>query len=230
MKKIGKILILCLVAVVIFLTAALSLNQKDEEKEYLQEAQEVSNQPINLGYGMRIVEIGAYAGEYVEDGSNEFTLDVLALVVKNEGEEYIQYAEITMPVGEENANFSVSTLTPGSTVVLLEKNRMIYEERDYTTATVQNVVIFQEPLSLCEDQLEVQILDGALNVKNISGKSIEDDITVYYKNYSSDIYYGGITYRVRVEGGLEKEEIRQIPVAHVSKSGSKLMFVTCGDK
>ena len=51
---------------------------------------------------------------------------------------------------------------------------------------------------------------------------------VYYKNSAEDVFYGGITYRARIEGGLQKGEIRQIMAGHCSKNGSTIMFVTCG--
>ena len=107
---------------------------------------------------------------------------------------------------------------------------MEYTSEVYTTALAENVVIFQESLTLCEDRLKIQMLDGVLNVSNISGKDIDGDITVYYKNSAADVFYGGITYRIRIEGGLKKDEIRQVVAGHVSDSGSALMFVTCGDE
>ncbi|MBQ8856547.1 MAG: hypothetical protein IJ024_00230 [Lachnospiraceae bacterium] len=184
---------------------------------------------INLGNGMRITEVGKYTGVYMEDGSDEIVSGVMMIVVQNEGENTIQYAEITMPVGEEEAFFTMSTLTPGSTMILLEQNRMAYIDAEYTTAVAENVAIFSEPLSLCEDKLKLQILDGAINVSNISGEDINGDIMIYYKNSSVDAFYGGITYRVRIEGGLKKDEIKQIMASHFSESGSTIMFVTIGE-
>jgi len=49
---------------------------------------------------------------------------------------------------------------------------------------------------------------------------------VYYKNAAQDIYYGGITYRITIEGGLKAGEIRQTMTKHASDTGSKIMFVT----
>ena len=88
--------------------------------------------------------------------------------------------------------------------------------------------MFSEPLSLQEDKLQLQVLDGALNVVNISGADIEGDIVIYYKNAASDLLYGGITYRVRIEGGMKADEIKQIMASHFSDSGSRIMFVTVG--
>lgn len=220
---------ICIVGILIF--CLLRNNSKDDEQDnvpaQLDELQETS---INLGSGMKIKEVGKYTGVFMEDGSDEVVSGVLMITVKNEGEETIQYAEISLSVGEKEAKFSLSTLTPGSTVLLLEQNRLEYVKGDYITAIAENVVLFSEPLSLCEDKLKIQALDGVINVSNISGQDIDEDIIIYYKNSADDIFYGGITYRVRIEGGLKQNEIRQLAVSHFSQSGSKIMFVTCGEQ
>ena len=163
----------------------------------------------------------------MEDGTDEVVSGILMIIVKNTGEKAVQYAEITLP--DSGAFFTLSTLPAGESVVLLEQTRMAYTgNEDVTQAAASNMAVFSEPLSLCEDKLQLQILDGALNVINISGQDIEGDVVIYYKNAASDLYYGGITYRVRIEGGLKADEVKQIMADHFSASGSKVMFVTVG--
>lgn len=183
---------------------------------------------VNLGYGIYVTDIGSYTGAYVEDGTNEILSNILMLVVENRGEEDIQYAQINLELGEKQASFSLTTLPVGERMVLLEQNRMAYDDSiDYETVLpmLENVALFTEPMSLHEE-LKLQILDGAVNITNISGEDIAGNIVVYYKNAAVDIYYGGITYRVTVEGGLKAGETRQIMTSHASDSGSKIMFVT----
>lgn len=228
-RTIIVLIAVCVIGILGFCLYQYNLKPNNQENvtARLDELQEVS---INLGNGMSIKEVGKYTGIYMEDGSDEMVSGVLMIAVKNEGEETIQYAEITMPAGEEEAKFSLSTLTPGSTVILLEQSRMDYAAGDYTTAVAENVVLFSESLSLCEEKLKIQALDGVINVSNISGQDMDEDITIYYKNSAEDVFYGGITYRVRIEGGLKSNEIRQIVASHFSESGSKIMFVTCGEE
>lgn len=192
----------------------------------VEEAKEVS---INLGSGMRILDVGKYTGVYMEDGSDEILTGVMMITVANEGENDIQYAEISMPAGDRTASFVLTTLPAGSTVVLLELNRMDYVPGDYITAVAENVALFREPLNRYEDRLEIQGLPGTINVSNISDEDISGEIVIYYKNSAADVYYGGITYRVRLEGGLKAGEVRQITANHFSPSGSTVMFVTCGE-
>lgn len=191
-------------------------------------APEIEN-AVNLGYGIYVTDIGSYTGIYMEDGTDAVVSGVLMMVVQNNGEQDIQYSEITMNIGEEQAIFSVTTLPVGESMVLLEQNRMTWDETvDYSgiLPKVEHIAYFQEPLSTLEEQLEVQIIDGAINVTNISGEDITGTIAVYYKNAAADLLYGGITYRISIEGGLPSGEIRQVMTNHASDTGSRIMFVT----
>ena len=185
------------------------------------------NTLINLGYGFEITDVGSYTGMYMEDGSDEIVSGVLMIVVTSTSDKTLQYAKITMPAGETDAVFELSTLPPGESVVLLEQNRMAYDKNlGYDFATAENVAFFQQEPSLMEDTFKLQILDGVINVTNISDKDIDGEIVVYYKNSATDLYYGGITYRSRVTGGLKAGEIRQVVGGHISATGTKPMFVT----
>ena len=205
------------------------LKHDDKSNEAFAQINVLDDVSINLGNGMYITEVGKYTGVYMEDGSDEIIPDVLMITVENKGQEAIQYAEVLMPAGDKEAFFSMSTLTPGSKMILLEQNRMEYVEESYTTAIAKNVVVFSKELGLCEDKVKIQILDGVINITNVSGKDIDEDIIIYYKNSAEDVFYGGITYRARIEGGLEKGEVEQIMASHCSQTGSTIMFVTCGE-
>lgn len=182
-----------------------------------------------LGKGLTLVETGKYTGVYMEDGTDEVVSNVLMLIVRNDGEQDIQYAEITVETTIGDAMFNISTLPVGESAVLLEQNRMEWSaDEDYSNVTAQNIALFPESMTLQEEMLKIQALDGVINITNISGADIADDIVIYYKNASSDLLYGGITYRVRLEGGLKADEIRQITASHFSENGSRIMFVTIG--
>lgn len=183
---------------------------------------------IMLDDGLEITSMGSYTGIYMEDGSDELVSDVMYLTVTNRGEEDIEYAEFTAQSAEHTYSFSVSTLPVGMGAVLLEKERKPYDADQRYVVTAEKVAHYQYPLELHEDLLAFQILDGAINVINQSDDDIEDDIVIYYKNYSNDLLYGGITYRIRLEGGLQAGEVRQIMAKHFSDTGSRIMFVTIG--
>ncbi len=184
---------------------------------------------INLGNGLYITDIGGYTGMYMEDGSDEIVSGVLMIIVTNTGDQTLQYAKISLEAGETDGSFEVSTLPAGKSVVLLETSRMAYDKNTfYTTAVAENVAFFPQEPSLMEDTVKLHILDGVINVTNISDTDIDGEIVVYYKNSASDLYYGGITYRSRVTDGLKAGEIRQVVGSHISASGTAVMFVTIG--
>ena len=255
-KKSGRGLVTVLVIVLLLLVALLAmmlLGLRDKETEPVAteaqtavaetEAAEITEtvrteapaptelQNVNLGYGLQVTDMGGYTGMYMEDGTDEIVSGVLMLVVENTGEQDIQYAEITMDFADQQAQFSLTTLPVGAKMVLLEKNRMQWEtsmDDGSVLPMVDNVAFFQEPISTMEDKLKIGIMDGAINVTNISGEDIPGTIAVYYKNAAADIYYGGITYRIQIQGGLKADEIRQVMTNHASDTGSKIMFVTIG--
>lgn len=188
---------------------------------------EMEDTLVKLSHGLVILNTGAYDGAYMEDGTDETVSGVLMIVVKNTGSDPIQYADITLPTDAGQAKFTLSTLPSGASCVLLEQTRMAYTGSERVSeAESQNVAFFTGPLTLHEDRLQLQLLDDAINVVNISGGDISGDVVIYYKNAASDLYYGGITYRVRLEGGLAADEVRQIMPTHFTKSGSEIMFIT----
>jgi hypothetical protein len=176
---------------------------------------------------LTVTKIGKYSGIFVEDGSDGPVAGILMVVVKNTGKQTVQYGEVELTDGENTAFFTLSTLPPGESVVLLEKNRMSYDAgKALTQVTIKNVAVFQEEPSLHEELLKIQALDGALNVTNISGEDITGDVVIYYKNASSDLLYGGITYRVTIKGGIKAGEVKQITAAHYTAKGSRVMWIT----
>lgn len=246
-KKLTGLWIALILALCILLAVILMIPSEPEEELYTSQIPTVgemqiiqngqatvknkmqNNLTIPVGEDLEIQTIGAYTGVYVEDGTNELVTDVLMLKLVNNGAEGVEYAKIAMNIGEQAAEFTATTIPAGAAVILLEKNRMAYDAAlDYSTAEVvcENLAHFREPMSLHEDKLSFQILDGAINVTNISGNDITGRITVYYKNKAAGLYYGGITYRITLEDGLKAGEIKQIMASHFAETGSEILFAT----
>lgn len=183
--------------------------------------------PIALQEGLVITDIGKYAGIYMEDGSDETVSNILMIQLENTTEKDLYLAQIKLEYGNKTAVFQVTNLPKGAKAILLEQQRMSYTAQLPQSALAENVV-FTTEFSMLADQLEVTALNGAINVKNISGKDIPEDIYVYYKNYAGNLYYGGITYRIPIEGGLKAGEIRQVMAFRFNQSSSRLLMVSIG--
>lgn len=185
-----------------------------------------STDEISLGKGLVVTSIDTYSGAFVEDGSDEDVEDVLMITVRNDGDKVLQYAETQLFYDDVTAEFAFSTLKPGQSVTVLEKNRLPYTEGKAVKSTsLGNVVFFEKELDLCEDKLKVSAMDGAFNVENISGQDLPGNVVIYYKNKQDGVYHGGITYRVMIEGGIENGGIKQSMSGHFTLSGSEVMFV-----
>ena len=184
-------------------------------------------QSINLGYGLSITDVGSYTGMYMEDGSDEIVSGVMMIVVSNEGDEDIQLADIELSQNGEIYSFRLTNLAAGARAVVLERERREHPEGEPQSAILKETVIFSEPVGLCEDRIGISGMDGMLNIQNVSDTDIDGDVYVYYKYAADDLFYGGITFRVRVEGGLDAGEIRQIPAGHYSPSGCAIIHVEC---
>jgi hypothetical protein len=181
---------------------------------------------LTVAEGVTIESIAKYTGIYMEDGTDEVVSGVMMLILNNDSDKDLQYAEITLTYEDgTKAEFTVTNLPDGQKVVLLEKNRLQYRTDKPKTAEAKNTV-FVDAFTMHIDTIQISGLQGMLNVKNISGKDISGDIYVYYKNSATDLLYGGITYRSKVSGGLKAGEIRQITAGHYNPKSSSIVMVT----
>lgn len=237
-KKFTLILIPVLVLILLLSLVALGQSEDDEAVQQSETAAAASNPmaeavledvQINMLNGLQILDIGSYSGLNIEGDTTQFVENVLMLVVTNAGTDYIQYAEIELYNDGENYYFTLSTLAPGAKMVVLERDQTQFPEgTDFSAASAVHtqLAVFQETPSCYEDQLKIQLMNGAMNVTNVSGEDISGEIVIYYKNTSVDMYYGGVTYRTRIEGGLKTGEIRQIMLNTVYEAGTEVLYVT----
>ena len=147
--------------------------------------------------------------------------------VENRAELPLQYAEITLTSEEGESLFKLSTLNPGEKVMVLEANGKEFDKKEeFTQAVSENVAFFETTLNTCEDIFQIQGLDGGLNIKNISGEDVRDEIVIYFKDFKDGELMGGITYRGRIENGLRAGEIQQMMSENFTQDHTKVMFVT----
>lgn len=183
----------------------------------------------DLGNGLEINQIDSYAGIYMEDGSDEVVSGVLMISLTNHGEQDLQLARVRLTYEEGEALFEVTNLPAGATAILLEKNRMEATEAEPLTSEAENVLFFAEPMNCQEDRFLIGGSSGMLTVENISGEDIEGDIYVYYKNSAADQFFGGITYRAKVSGGLKAGETATMMASHYSPDMCTVVMVEAAE-
>lgn len=198
-------------------------DSKSDSKDSEQDSSAVSD--ITLADSNLTVEaVGSYSGNFLEDGSDEPTANVAAMLITNNSDKMLQIAEISFKVNEKDtAVFKVTDLPAGTSTLVLESNKREFSEEDaYTYGEIATAYIEQP--SLEEDKFELETEDGKITLKNKTDKSYEK-VYVYYKYVQiGGAYLGGITYRTpfeNVPAGGEAEAV----AAHFNPESSKIMAV-----
>ena len=182
--------------------------------------------PLDLGNGLSVKYAGGYSGVYMEDGSNRIVSDVFAIQLENRSGVDLQYGQINVSADGQEYSFAVTNLRADAVVMLLEQGCSPAPETDQFTAEARDLAWFSEPMSVDAEVLNITGAKGVVNVKNISDQPINGLIHVYYKYIADDCYFGGITFRVKVEGGLQPGEIRQVPSGHFDPESCEVVDVT----
>lgn len=177
-------------------------------------------QPVT-GQGLSILAAGSYSGRYFEDGSDEAVEQVAALLVKNTGETTVEYAEITAG----SSSFVLSGLPAGATVLVQEAARGTDPVVD---AVVSTCVPAASLVEQYDADFEVYLGDGVINIRNVSGRSFANDVSVYYKNVENGVLLGGITYRARFSG-IESDAIGQSIQSHATEAQSAVVYLSYAD-
>lgn len=168
--------------------------------------------------------IGQYTGPFVEDGSDTPTGNVLAVVVKNNGDTDVEYVQMRFSDGNGGtAEFHISTLPAGKSAVVLEQNKREYNPQDAFTFE-DKLYAAVDDMSLMEEEVEVRAEDGTLTLKNLTDNSL-GTVYVRYKNKLNDGYYlGGITYSCKFEN-IGPGDSAEVQTQHFTVEGSRVLMV-----
>lgn len=183
---------------------------------------------------LSVLGTGCYTGTYFEDGSDEAVTNVLAIVVENIRDDWVDNADLSFSYGEKTAEFTVSALPGHRCAILLEKNRMTYT--DGMTISHPDCLVFRdETIKKHEDfsaDFSLEPHEGDVLVfRNISGHEFTGDAVLYYKSvapYGRNgelLYMGGIAYAYRFEGPIALDEMRQATPPHYTLGGSAILYM-----
>lgn len=225
------VIVFC-VAIVLMVLAhfgILPLNHPNASESFVSNAEIKIDETEQLGYDLELQGIGSYAGLYLEDGSNDSVSDILMIRIQNTGEKDLRLARLSLTYSEFTAEFEITDLPAGRTVMVLEKNRHSYTDESYLSIALTDIVFFDQQMDVSGEIYEFSGLPGAINVRNCSGSDISGDIYVYYKYIADDELYGGITFRAKIEGGLKAGELRQVTSSHFDPGCCIILSVTAGE-
>ena len=194
-------------------------DKKDDSKETEKADQIVLSDP-----NLTVESIGAYSGSFIEDGSDEATKNVTAMLITNNSDQMLQVALIDFQVNSnETASFKVTNLPAGTSTLVLESNKREFSDKD--TYTYGNAATgYMDQPTLEEDKVELKTENGKITLKNKTDKELKT-VYVYYKYMQiGGAYLGGITYRTPFENvgaGKEAEAV----AAHFNPDSSQIMGV-----
>lgn len=179
--------------------------------------------------GISVSPVKKYAGMFMEDGTNDTVSDIMMVVVRNDTSADLQLARLEVVFEDAVAEFQITNLPAGKSVVVLEKSRMAYSDEPYQLMKINDVVFFQEPMSLCQNRVQITGGKGYLEVENVTDMDL-GAMYVYFKNSASDgMLYGGITYRTKVEPGLKAGETLRVLSGHYDPDTTTILLVQIAD-
>lgn len=183
---------------------------------------------VDLGDGIVLTGITSVDGAFVEDGSDDKLEGILAVTVKNTAERTLQYGTLVLP-GADGARFTVTTLAPGRTALLLESSRAKYTDGIAADGAhmTQSAFFTTEP-TLNPDRIELSCADGEIHIKNVSGECLDATVVLYYKNVRGDMFYGGITYRVSADVGIDAGKSVSVSAPHCTSDATEAVFAGIG--
>ena len=162
------------------------------------------------------LEFTSYSGPFVEDGSNEPVENILAVLIENRSDEFLEFATVTYDVDGKTAEFVVTGLPSKESAWVLESNRM-QANADLEFEFIDCQSTFRNDAILTTDKLEVTIKENTLALKNISDDVISNPC-VYYKNVNTDgNYLGGITYMIGFDT-LKSDDTKEKKAGHYSEN------------
>lgn len=196
----------------------------DSDKNDNSKETEKAEQIVLSDSNLTVESIGAYSGSFIEDGSDEATKNVTAMLITNNSDQMLQVALIDFQVNSnETASFKVTNLPAGTSTLVLESNKREFSDKD--TYTYGNAATgYMDQPTLEEDKVELKTDNGKITLKNKTDKELKR-VYVYYKYVQiGGAYFGGITYRTPFENvgaGKEAEAV----AAHFNPDSSQIMGV-----
>lgn len=173
--------------------------------------------------GMVIQAIGSFEGPYVEDGSDEELENVGALIITNTSDSMIQYSVINFKAKNgKDMSYVITNLPSNTSVMVLEKNRLAFSGNE--SLTLDSETTTNTKPDFHSSEVAVSASDKLVSLTNNTDKTIKTAY-VYYKIYvEGGVYFGGITYRAKLENIAPGETLTQ-GASHFFTSNSEILSV-----
>lgn len=178
------------------------------------------------GYGLVIEKMAPYNGMFVEDGSNVTVENVAMLLVHNNGDFPVEYAQLRVACGQEELLFNISALPVGASLVVQEASGKSISQGAATS--VNALVVQRAALEMSKDQVRVTDNgDNTLTIQNLTDKTIPT-VRLFYKYYMNGeaLFVGGIAFTVRISQLGAGASVTVQPSHYTSQTSRVVMVMT----
>ena len=178
------------------------------------------------GYQLRLERLAPYNGMFVENGTNVQVENVAMLLVSNQGDYPIEYAQIAVQYGSDVLLFDISALPAGERLVVQEKNGKKVPDGAPTYAKA--LVVRRAAMEMSRDQVQVTDNgDNTLTITNLTDVTIPA-VRVFYKYFmeNEDVFVGGIAFTVQVADLGPHASVTIQPSHYTSDTGCVVMVQT----
>lgn len=223
-RKQRKLWIVLILAIVIILGIVIAVNQssskqessteKSEENEdaskvteAAEDAAEEDTEETDEGLAfpylleeeqIQVDSLFQYSG-INPDAENAECEDVAAIQMKNNSEQYLESAEVSVELSDGTAySFVVQDIPAGKSVIAFESGNTSYDGKT-GVAFIEAKTAYSSEAGVKEDEVKVTSDDNGVQISNISGDAI-GTMKVKYHCVMDDMYFGGISSETEVDG------------------------------
>lgn len=133
------------------------------------------------------------------DAENAECEDVAAIQMKNNSEQYLESAEVSVELSDGTAySFVVQDIPAGKSVIAFESGNTSYDGKT-GVAFIEAKTAYSSDAGVKEDEVKVTSDDNGVQISNISGDAI-GTMKVKYHCVMDDMYFGGISSETEVDG------------------------------
>ena len=208
----GVIFITLLLIVVAVIIGTSEKNKTDEPTYAFQNAQ----LGVIVDSWLKITAIDEYNGR-------------LAVIAENVSDTDVEYALLTVKTKKETLTFNISALLSGTKAVLLCNQSVGSDPAEsYTAWKTDNKIFFEKTPVMNEEKFEIAVTNGSVSLKNISGKDIDSDIFIYYKDKKDDLVNGSITYKIRI-AGIKADSQTFVKAPELNENNCQIIFTDYDD-
>ena len=235
MKKNKQLIIIgfIIISIILLVVGILLWNKEDKGTQSTEPQKASMTQEGVFPYqipntSLVIQKVRAYDGVFIEDGSDRTVSGISAIVVENVGDEYIEYAKISMWCNAKQLVYELKLLEPKGVVIVQESTAAIYEDGEYSDFNAE--IATMDSMEMATSYVSIdETAEGAIRITNVSEKDIPS-VRLFYKFYKSEtkVLLGGIAYTAKISD-LKQGETREIVPSHYEKGASRIMMVRTYD-